>query len=304
MAIERYRRWKNWEDCESNPLISPKLPEWIIADPTFIPSNESPDGKWHLFAHGILFGINHFVSSDGINWINTHQKVDSGMRPFLFKDKDDTFYLFYEKMVLLNSMIVVRKSNDLFHWSEFKAVLKPSLPWEGGIFKNAGNPCLVKAGDKFRLYYSCNSVFLPDCLFNEPKYIGFAESANIEGPYEKHTTPIITPSKENPYRNFGAGAMKVLKLQEDWIGFNNGIYKDKYGRSRSAILLLYSTDGIEWQDIFNTPIIYPIFDRVWKRTFVYQLDVRKVKDSYWLYYNARHGWFLGTECIGLARLKL
>jgi len=304
MPIEIYKGWRNWEDYESNPLISPELPEWIIADPTFIPSSESPDGKWHLFAHGILFGIYHFVSSDGIKWINTHQKMDSGLRPFLFKDGDNIFYIFYEKMVFLNSMIIFRKSKDLFQWSEAKPALKPALPWEGGLFKNAGNPCLVKSEDKYRLYYSCNSIFLPDCLFTEPKYIGFAESMNIEGPYQKHPTPIILPTKDNPYRNFGAGAIKVLKLNDSWIGFNNGIYKDKFGRSRSSILLLYSKDGIEWINVFSKPVIYPMFDRVWKRTFVYQLDVRKVKDTYWLYYNARNGWFLGTESIGLARLKL
>lgn len=300
--MEILKKWQNWIDYKDNPLIKPKAPEWIIADPTFLYKDQTPDGKWHLFAHGILFGIYHFISNDGLRWINTNYKIDSGMRPFLFRE-NDVYYLLYEKMLnTFKSVIILRESTDLFKWSKPKIILTPSLPWEGGLSRTNGNPCLIKIKDTYQLYYSAGSVFLKDCLFAEPKYIGLAESKNIRGPYKKLNRPIIKPSK-NMYRNFGAGAIKVIFLESEnlWIGFNNGIYIDNHGKSRSSIILMHSKDGINWNDSFKKPILFPTMG--WKRSLVYQLDVRKVKSTYWLYYNARAGWAIGVEKIGLAILN-
>jgi predicted GH43/DUF377 family glycosyl hydrolase len=297
-------RWKIWVDHEKNPIIKSKLPEWIIADPTFLSKNQTPDGLWHLFAHGILFGLYHFVSKDGINWFNSHHKIDSGMRPFLYKE-NEKYYLFYEKMLnVFKSVIIIRESTDLFNWSKPKTLLTPSLSWEGRLGRFNSNPCVIKHDGKYLLYYSAASVFLKDCLFNEPKYIGVAETNNIYGPYKKRAKPILMPSKTHRYRNFGAGAIKVVYLESEdiFLGFNNGIFIDDYGRTRSSILLMTSSDGIKWTDVFKNPIIFPTSG--WKRSFVYQLDIRKVANKYWLFYNARAGWAIGVEHIGLAHLSL
>lgn len=302
MGIEKFKKWDNWVDHASNPVIKSEPPEWIIADPTFVPPDESPDGKWHLFAHVMLFGIYHYVSRDGLKWISVKERIESGLRPFLYK-QDDDYYLFYEKLfTILRGVIVFRKSKDLISWTEPKMVLNPNLTWEREGSQRVGNPCLVKDDDKYRLYYSCGSVFLWDVMVPEPKYIGLAEANTIDGPYEKNADPIISPTKKHIYRNFGAGAIKVLKVGADWVGFNNGIYKDRFRRSRSSILLLHSTDGIDWKDVFKRPIIYPT--KGWKKALIYQLDVRKVDQKYWLFYNARNGWILGREQIGLATLDL
>ncbi|MBD3226912.1 MAG: glycosyl hydrolase family 43 [Candidatus Lokiarchaeota archaeon] len=298
--------WNKWKDYPNNPLINPKPPDWIIADPTFISNKESPDELFHLFAHSIIAGINHYVSRDGFMWRNTFQKLFSGMRPFLFKENQE-FYLLYEKVssILGSSHIEIRKSIDLFDWSPPKTILKPSLLWEGKFPATNSNPCIIKKGNIYRLYYSAGSVFLKDCLFNEPKYIGLAESKHILGPYKKIEKPIITPNKNHPYRNMGAGAIKVihLKNKNSWLAFNNGIYFDGK-RTRSSILLLYSDDGIQFTEVFNKPIICPT--RGWKKAFVYQLDVKKINNNgeYRLYYNARDGWFIGVERIGLSILNL
>ncbi len=303
MSLRNYEIWQRLTDHPANPLIKPKRPEWIVGDPTIIPPKESPDGKWHLFAHGILFGITHYVSLDGIHWINTYHKIDSGMRAFLFKE-DEIYYLFYEKYQnIATSCIVVRHSTDLFHWSAPYKILKPELPWEGKSDRKLACPCLVKLEDRYRLYYSGGTVVLWDCLFFEPKYIGVAEAESIKGPYKKRQKPIISPSKEHPFRNYAAGGIKVIKTRDSWLGFNNGIYKENGFRSRSSILLLKSDDGLRWDDALPRPILYPC-GTGWKRSFVYQLDIRKVNDTYWIYYNARDGWALGWEGIGLAQLKM
>lgn len=53
-----------WCEYKSNPVIYPPPLSPVIADPTFLPPNRTPDKRWHLFAHSI-FGIHHFVSTDG-----------------------------------------------------------------------------------------------------------------------------------------------------------------------------------------------------------------------------------------------
>ncbi len=289
-------------DHEANPLIHPEPPDWVIADPTFIPPSDSPDGLWHLFAHGVLSGLNHFISNDGIKWANTHFNIASGIRPFLYKE-GEIYYLLYEKLfTLLLGSVVLSQSVDLFNWTNPKVLLAPTYPWEGVISRRVGNPCLLKVDSKYRLYYSAGSIFIWDTLFYEPKYIGVAEAKALYGPYEKVSRPIISPAQKHPYRNIASGAIKVLRVGDLWVGFNNGIYKDSKGRSRSSILLLHSQNGLEWTDVFPNPILAPTTG--WKKAFIYQCDVRKVGDSYWLYFNARDGWIVGTERIGLARLTL
>lgn len=56
-----------------------------------------------------------------------------------------------------------------------------------------------------------------------------------------------------------ASAMKVIFDGERglYYGFHNGIYRDKEGISRPAILLLSSADGLDWDRVYLEPIIAP-----------------------------------------------
>ena len=302
MSIENFTQWKNWVDYKRNPLLVPEAPEWLVADPTFIPPDDSPDGKFHLFAHGFLFGINHYISRDGLKWINTRWRVGKGMRGFLYMESDKYYLIYENNLGFSKSIISLRESSDLFHWSEPQTLLVPDQPWEINWKgqRKISNPCLVKYNGKYRLYYSANQIFLWDCLFSEPLYIAVAEAEKLQGPYKKFPRPIISPSKAHKFRNFAAGAIKIVRINDTWIGFNNGIYNHQH-HTGSCILLLQSDDGITWNDIFERPILYPTTG--WKSAFVYQCDIRKVGDQFWLYYNARNGWAIGSEGIGLAKLK-
>ena len=89
----------SWKDHPNNPLIKPPFPEWLIADPTVLSADEAPDGKWHLFAHGLL-GLYHYQSYDGLHW----QKVKGAisflaLRPFIYHARKK-YYLLYEKIIL------------------------------------------------------------------------------------------------------------------------------------------------------------------------------------------------------------
>jgi len=294
-----------WQDHPQNPLVEPIKPDWMVADPSVLTPDKTPDGKWHMFANAIIQGIQHFVSDDGISWQRVAKKLFIGIRPYVFLE-NGIYYLFYEKPVTLrSSAIALRKSEDLVHWSEACVVCSPELKWESKWpLSTNGNPCLVKYQNKYRLYYSASWVFLRDCLFIEPLYISVAESDHIEGPYLKRKDPLIGAQNKPYFRNMGAGSMKVIPPENSgspWYAFNNGIYRDTQGHSRSEIHLLKSNDGYDWQLIEGGPLLKP--ETGWKRALVYAMHVVEYNGEWRMYYNARSGWFIGKERIGCAILK-
>jgi len=287
-----------WTDHPSNPLIEPPRPEWMIADPTVLLPSESPDGRWHLLANSI-WGIHHHTSDDGVEW-QRGKRLFPGIRPFITK-YESKYYVFNETFLKpFVTGIVARESEDLSEWSEPKIILRPSRPWHGDYFRACGNPCVIRRGGEFILFYSAGVVFLKDCGFFEPRYIGIARAAGITDPYASDPQPVFSPDPDHPYRNFGAGAIKVVADEQNGVlwGFNNGIYRDEKGRSRSAIMLLKSEDGENWEQVRDEPIVKP--EPGWKRALVYALDIKCDGDRAYLYYNARDGWFIGSERIGLA----
>ncbi len=291
-----------WRDDERNPLIYPPFPSPVIADPTFLPPDKTPDAKWHLFAHSLM-GLHHFVSQDGIAWRMLDGLVEKkAMRPFLYME-NNTYYLFYEKFISFfpqHSRIEVRQSKDLQKLSDAKIVLSPHLSWHR---RTCGNPCLIKCANEYRLYYSAALVFLSDCKFSEPEFIGVATSKNILGPYISRHDPIFSPDRGDPFRNHGAGSIKVVQTKLGFAGFQNGIYVCRKKHTHSAIRLLNSTDGVAWTGFDREPFLKPE-GKGWKKAFVYACDVRQFGDKIYLYYNARNGWLWGKECIGLCMGEL
>jgi hypothetical protein len=98
----------------------------------------------------------------------------------------------------------------------------------------------------------------------------------------------------------GAGSMKVLALDDGWIGLQNKIYRDAGGFSRSAIFILRLQDGHAWSPARAAPLVEP--GSGWASSHVYACDCRfREEDGLWyLYFNARDGWKVseGRERIG------
>lgn len=290
-----------------NPIIGPRFPQWMIADPTVLLPDETPDGLWHLFANTIPPRIHHFTSRDGVRFRPISECCEGGMRPFV-RRFEGLYYLYFEQIrwaVPLRSRIVYVTSTDLRIWSRPKPLLAPSFPWHGRLHRTCGNPCVIPWRGQFHLFYSAATVFLKDCFFMEPRHIGHAVSDSPAGPFIPDPQPVLSPSPSDSFRNLGAGAIKVLVDPDDgslW-GFNNGIYQDKDRHSRSAIRLVHSTDGLEWKDLPGKDLLVP-GGTGWKKALVYALDVRLLKEgSLVMFYNARDGWLKGTERIGLANLQ-
>ncbi|MEQ8352376.1 MAG: family 43 glycosylhydrolase [Leptospiraceae bacterium] len=328
----------NWSSPEK--LIEPPSRSPVVADPSFLLPSETPDGLFQLFAHTI-WGIHRFQSVDGLEWKHCGLIVRFGMRPYI-RRFGDLYYLYYERYppflmplswlpLPWHSRIEVRTSTDLTHWSSPRTCIKPELPWHRAFRMSASvsNPCVVPLNGGFRMYYSASLVFVPDCGFSEPAYIGIAESENPEGPWKCLPAPLLSPDPELPGRNMGCGSIKVFGLEDGWIGLQNGIFLETAERnahmeassaevqtydgdarqtgkrassetvSRSALFLLTSMDGLNWEYGMMDPLIRPTDG--WMKSHVYACDCRALDTGEWvLYFNARDDWnvFKGQERIG------
>jgi hypothetical protein len=298
-----------WREHPANPLVRAPFPSPIIADPTVATPAESPDGRWHLFAHS-LRGIHHFTSDDGVGWTRRPGVVvRNALRASLHRD-GDVHHLLYERtrlflpMVPWSSRIEVRTSADLVHWSAPHVLLRPSLGWHlRGRSRAVGNPCLVRHAGGYRLYYSAGLVRLADCGFDEPRHVGIADGPTPLGPFTPHPEPILSPHADDPFANVGAGALKVVPVADGFLGLQNGIYVDAAGASRSAVRWLTSRDGVRFA-VHGEPFLRP--DTGWKRSHVYAVDLCAAGDTAYLYFNARDDWHWsrGREAIGLVTARL
>jgi hypothetical protein len=366
--------WLNlsWEDS-GLPLIDPPRFSPVIADPSFLFPEETPDGLWALFAHS-AWGVHRYSSPDGITWVDHGLVVWNAMRPFVRKLKPGSaedgrarYILLYEKYPLLalpltalplkrpwHSVVAMQESSDLLGWSRPKTLLEPSLPWmrDNRLGNAVSNPCLVEdqsavppastptsppadpratpsaIATAWRLYFSAGLSYIEDCGFNEPKYIGVATGPGPDGPFKPRPDPLLGPGLDvrvdaglDAGPELGAGSMKVIRLDDGWLGLQNRIYRDvsrdsheSYGsksgsgsssasgegRSRSAIFVMRSEDGLSWQPARDQPLIAP--DSGWNSSHVYACDCRyREADGRWyLYFNARDGWRIseGRERIG------
>jgi hypothetical protein len=291
--------WLNFQDDGRNPLIEPPRGTWLLGDPSVLAPEQTPDGRWHLFANTVT-GIRHFVSADGFAWQQEGPPVCKGIRACV-RCIGDEYFLYYEHFRRLwHTVVALRRSRNLNAWSEPEFMLEPCFRWEGRLPRTNGNPCLVEASKGYRLYFSANVVVLWDTAVLEPRHIGVATAEHPAGPWRKHPTPLFSPDPTDPFMNLGAGAIKVYREGEEFIGLQNGIYRDQDGRSRSAIRLLRSEDGLAWRLVRAEPILQPEAG-TWKHALVYALEVVRRKDEFRLYYNARDGWLIGRERIGVAR---
>ncbi|MCK7514772.1 MAG: hypothetical protein MZV70_69410 [Desulfobacterales bacterium] len=163
------------------------------------------------------------------------------------------------------------------------------------------NPRLVRDWTgACRLYFSASLAWIDDCGFCEPRYIALARASSPEGPFVPEPEPVIDPARDGMPGVLGAGAIKVLPLSDGYAGLQTKIYRDPRGRSRSALFVLRSEDGVSWTPARSEPLISPA--EGWTASHVYSCDCRfRESDGRWyLYFNARDGWRIseGRERLG------
>jgi hypothetical protein len=295
------------------PLIEPPRCSPVIADPTFLFPEETPDGRWCLVAHS-AWGLHRYESADGERWEDRGLIVPHAMRPFLRRIGGE-FLLFYEAYAPFalpltalplrrrwRSELRVARSADLRRWSRGERVLAAQLPWmrDAELGASVSNPCLVPSPRGWDLYFSASLSWIPDCGFCEPRFIGRASGPAPEGPFAPEPGALIDPAADPLPGVLGAGSIKVVPLDDGLVGLQNKIFRDRDGRSRSAIFLLVSQDGRSWRPAADVPLLAP--EPGWTASHVYACDARfRPSDGRWhLYFNARDGWRIaeGRERIG------
>jgi hypothetical protein len=290
-----------------DPVLSPPFPSPVIADPTFLPPEATPQGDWRLWAHSLV-GLHAYRSSDGLAWAAAGTVTRNALRAHVTQ-LGPQYRLAYEKTRLFlpigfpwRSWIESRASTDLQHWSSPARLLTPSLEWHtSGRSQAVSNPCLVPWPDgSWRLYYSAGLTPLPDCGFNEPTWIGVAEGPGPDGPFAPRPAPLLGPG-DGP-ASLCAGALKVIQVANGWVGFQNAITWDGH-HSGSEIWALGSDDGVAWSVLSNRPALAPT-GQGWRATHIYALDVRDTATGPRMYFNARDGyhWTRGRERIGVAEV--
>ena len=296
---------------ESNPIIHNPINSFVIADPSVLTPDVSRDGKWHLFCH-TFFGVYRYESNDGINFENKGKIVKRAMRPNI-NYIDGTYYLFYERTrpIIFNLLSLVGAkwkseiycvtSKNLKDWSNPFLVIGKTRDYEE--YKKGfaiSNPFLLDTESRYRMYYSCGQTFIKDCGFCEPTHISFAESENITDGYISMEKPIISPDKNIPYLNLCSGCLKVYKLKDCYIGLQNGLFEEN-GKSHSAIMLLKSDDGVNFE--FVKPFLVPQKqgNSNWMAQYVYACCLTYYNGKLRLYFNARNvsNNLTGRESIGI-----
>lgn len=301
----------------SRPILKPFHGSFVVADPSMLTPDNCHDGKWHMFFH-TTFGIFHFVSDDGIDFKKVQKVTNRAMRPNI-NYIDGKYYLFYERTrpLLFNALNVVNavkwkseiyvvESTDLLNWSLPRPVITNTRDYENSERgMSISNPFLLQENGVNRLYYSCGLTYIKDCGFCEPTHISYAESKRVDSGYVSAEKPLISPDKNDPYLNLCSGCLKVYKLSDGYIGIQNGIY-EKDGKSHSAIILLTSADGLNFE--FNKILVEPavIDGNDWMKQFVYASHLVRYGNTLRLYFNARNvaNPVLGRECIGYAEAEI
>lgn len=306
-----------FELYEGNPVIRRFGVSPMIADPSVLTPDLTPDGKWRLYAHA-LWGVYEYLSDDGITFERGRKIVPRAMRPDM-KKVGDVYYLFYERLQPLfgraagllggkwESEIYVTESKELKNFSKPRSVLGYTMPCEkvGKNGHSLSNPFLIEENGVFRLYYSAGLTYIPDCKFTEPTYICCAESNSPSDGYVKREQPVISPDPDSRFFNLCCGCLKVYRLSDCWVGLQNGLYTDGKD-SKSAIQLLRSDDGIEFK--FVKTLLEPQMCGAsdWMAQFVYASHLVRTGGELRLYFNARNTAFIlsGREHIGFARAKI
>lgn len=300
---------------ENNPIIRYPLPSLVVADPSVLTPEESHNGKWQLFCH-TFFGVYRYESDDGVSFENRGRIAKRAMRPNINRI-DGRYYMFYERTrpVIMNALslfgakwkseIYRVESTDLECWTEPELVLTTTRDYEKDENGEAlSNPFLIKLQGSYRLYYSCGQTFIKDCGFCEPRHISFAESERIADGYVARQTPIISPDKNIEWLNLCSGCLKVYRLKDCYIGLQNGIF-EKDGKSHSAIMLLRSDDGVNFE--FVKPFLVPQkTGSNWMAQYVYACCLTFYENKLRVYFNARNvsNNITGRECIGFYEAKI
>ena len=287
--------WYSFRDeaIYKSPLFFPRT-----SDPTVISPSDSPDGKGHMFAHTWL-GIVHYETTSGLNWERKELVFLRAHSPFIYKE-GARYYMVYEThdpdwvrkskdVTKKGSRVMLSTSEDLRKWTPGKVILE-AKDIASSSYRNSpsriSRPQLVPWRGGYRLYFGAGEFRIYDTDQKTTACFMMAESDYIEGPYKVHQDPIIQIEPDSQYRNLAPGGIRVIALSDKLAAIECSYFFDKEeNRSRSAMLLLESSDGIEW-NLDSVMQLSPL--EGWSNRAITGCDLSLVEDedTWYCFYSA------------------
>ncbi len=269
-----------------------------LSDPTLLLPDESPDALWHMFAHTWM-GVEHYTSTSGLEWKREHIVFLRGHSPFIYKE-GNVFYMLYEihdrtyghrRDKSASSRIMLSSSTDLALWSDPRPLINSdyiSLSSYRGGHKRISRPQLISWKGVYRLYFGAGEDLVYDTDQKCTARLLYAESYDIEGPYEVSDKVLLETEPESMYRNLAPGAVRIIPCADGVAALECAYFYDKAeNRSRTAMLLLLSDDGIT----FSEPKVIQLSPLSgWASRCITHCDARyKENEGTWYCYYSANG---------------
>lgn len=250
--------WYSFNDTyvEKSSWYLPRL-----SDPSILLPSESPDGRWHLFCHTWV-GIHHYTSLSGLNWEKSGRIVFlRGHSPFIYRESGRYYMLFErhnlnrrERDVTKNaSRIYITESEDLDKWTEPRVILDSaeisSSSYRMGPCR-VSRPQLISWQGKYILYFGAGECRMFDTSQKTSVRFMYAESDFLEGPYKVRNRPVLEIEPDGKYRSLAAGAVRIYPCSDAVCAVEcSYVYDREKNRSRSLMLLLKSSNGLDFKTV-------------------------------------------------------
>lgn len=299
----------SWYPFSEDPVIGGRWNLRRVGEPAFLFPEESPDGRWHLFAQSLL-GIEHFSSENGISWQTEKLVVYRGRTPSLFFD-DGMWYLLYESRAnsfkrkfgsrKSRSEIKIIGSEDLMRFGEAVTLVEADALGVDCL----SSPQLLNVGGEYRLYYGVGERPIFGTRERATQSLAVAISSSALGPYIPYDDgePIINSSADSKNQNLAVGQVRIVALEQGFVALESTYYWDeKRKKAVSALIQLQSSDGLSWsQSARNVLLSTP--ETGWASSFLLSCDVRyKESEACWYCYFSANSYRYGLlerAAIGL-----
>lgn len=301
--IQEYNKL-SWYPFSEYPLLKPRWYFPRLSDPTFLLPENSPDNRWHMFAHNWL-GIQHFVSNNGLDWVPKKMIELRGHSPFIYYSKS-VWYLIYEKHDSTPSSLSFKELKEhrgkkdslsrieMISTEDMEFFSKPTVlfdsrdvPFAKTLLKNPrlSRPQLFfdeKTG--YRLFFGASHIVMPDSGQKATLYFALAQSDKLLGPYKTvGDAPLFGPSADDKYSNLAVGGIRVVPVKDGYVGFECAFGWDKINnKSISNLIQIESKDGIKWKQSIKRPLI-SLPEGGWASRYITSCDVQYMEDDYCYY---------------------
>lgn len=305
MKLSDYETYNNlsWYPFSEDPLINPKWYKPRLCDPAFFMPKDSPDNRWHMFAHNWL-GIQHFISDNGLDWSEGKMIELRGHSPFIFYSKG-VWYLIYEKhdstpsqlnwkefteknQRISTSRIEICSTEDMVIFSKptvlFDSTEVPFAKTSLNRPRLSRPQLFYDEKNGYRLFFGASHIKMCDTKQKATLYFALAQSETLLGPYKVvNDKPLFGPDSDSDYGNLAVGGVRITPTTSGYVGFQCAFGWDKENnKSVSNLIQLYSKDGIKWETSSRKPLI-SLPEKGWASRYITSCDIQYMEDDYCYY---------------------